>query len=274
MKKIVVITSGVLSLLLGIAAPVYAQQDHKNEKQDQSKQQQKDREQGKPEQQHAQQQRQDRHQQAEQQQRNEQNNQRQQQAQQQQRQDRQQQTEQQQRNEQNNQRQQQAQQQQRQDRQQQTEQRQRQDQNDQRQQRDQQQRREYGQQQYSQQSEQERRGERSTWQEHRAGNWQSDHRTWQQRGGYDGYRIPDNGYRSYFGSRHSFRIYGLPFSVYNGYPRFQYEGYWITLLDPWPESWSNDWYDNDDVYIAYGNDGYYMYNRRDPDVGIAISISM
>jgi hypothetical protein len=62
--------------------------------------------------------------------------------------------------------------------------------------------------------------------------------------------------------------------VYNGYPRFQYEGYWVTLLDPWPEYWSNDWYDNDDVYIAYRGDGYYMYNRRYPSVGIAINISM
>ena len=62
--------------------------------------------------------------------------------------------------------------------------------------------------------------------------------------------------------------------VFNGYPRFQYQGYWITLLDPWPNYWSNDWYDNDDVYIAYGDDGYYMYNRRYPGVGIAINISM
>jgi len=62
--------------------------------------------------------------------------------------------------------------------------------------------------------------------------------------------------------------------VYGGYPRFQYEGYWITLLDPWPEYWSNNWYNNDDVYVNYGYDGYYMYNRRYPGVGIAISISM
>lgn len=62
--------------------------------------------------------------------------------------------------------------------------------------------------------------------------------------------------------------------VYNGYPRFQYEGYWVTFLDPWPEYWSNDWYDNDDVYIDYRNDGYYMYDQRYPGVAIAIDISM
>lgn len=113
----------------------------------------------------------------------------------------------------------------------------------------------------------------STWQNHRAENWQSDHRTWQQRGGYNGYRIPEDRYRGYFGPQHWFGLYGLPFMVYDGYPRFQYRGYWITLLDPWPQEWSNNWYDNDDVYITYGNEGYYMYDRNYPGMGIAISIS-
>ena len=113
----------------------------------------------------------------------------------------------------------------------------------------------------------------STWQNHRAENWQSDHRTWQQRGGYNGYRIPEDRYRGYFGPQHWFGLYGLPFMVYDGYPRFQYQGYWITLLDPWPQEWSNNWYDNDDVYITYGNEGYYMYDRNYPGMGIAISIS-
>jgi hypothetical protein len=62
--------------------------------------------------------------------------------------------------------------------------------------------------------------------------------------------------------------------VYQGYPRFQYGGYWITAVDPWPEYWGNDWYDNDDVYVAYVDDGYYLYNRRYPTAGIAIRISM
>ena len=93
------------------------------------------------------------------------------------------------------------------------------------------------------------REEQTTWQNHRAGNWQSDHRSWQQRGGYNGYRVPDARYGVYFGQQHVFRIYGLPFMVFDGYPRFQYNGYWITLLDPWPGNWSNDWYDTDNVYV-------------------------
>ena len=114
--------------------------------------------------------------------------------------------------------------------------------------------------------------QRTAWQQHRASNWQGEHRSWQQRGGYNGYRIPDDRYRSYFGPDHWFRIYSYPVVVYGGYPRFQYEGFWFSLVDPWPGDWSDDWYENDEVYIVYSNDGYYLYNRRHPDVGITISV--
>jgi hypothetical protein len=56
-----------------------------------------------------------------------------------------------------------------------------------------------------------------------------------------------------------------------GNRRFQYGGYWFGLIDPWPEYWSDDWYDNDDVYVDYYGDGYYLYNRRHPGDRIAIS---
>jgi len=86
--------------------------------------------------------------------------------------------------------------------------------------------------------------------------------------------VPDDRYRGYFGESHGFRVYGLPFLVVGGYPRFQYEGYWISLVDPWPEYWGSNWYDNDDVYVTYVDNGYYLYNRRYPNIGIAVSISM
>jgi len=127
---------------------------------------------------------------------------------------------------------------------------------------------------HSQRTQEQQRVQQSAWQEHRSQRWDSDHRNWQQRGGYNGYRIPDDRYRGYFGQDHGFRIYGLPFLVVGGYPRFQYEGYWISLVDPWPEYWGNEWYDNDDVFVTYANNGYYLYNRRYPNIGIAISISM
>jgi hypothetical protein len=112
------------------------------------------------------------------------------------------------------------------------------------------------------------------WQERRARNWQLEHRTWQQRGGYRGHHIPGDRFGQYFGPRHGFRIYGLPFVVVGGYPRFQYGGYWFRLIDPWPEYWPDDWYETDDVYIAYSGDGYYLFNRRYPSVGIAVEILM
>src|ERR1019366_1029807 len=115
--------------------------------------------------------------------------------------------------------------------------------------------------------------QQSAWQQHRSQHWDSDHRSWQQRGGYHGYRIPDDRFRGYFGPEHGFRIYGLPFLVVGGYPRFQYNGFWFSMVDPWPEYWANDWYDTDDVYVTYVDNGYYLFNRRYPNVGIAISIS-
>ena len=123
-------------------------------------------------------------------------------------------------------------------------------------------------------SQEQQHAQEAAWQEHRSQNWHSDHRTWQQRGGYNGYRIPDDRYNGYFGPNYAFVIYNQPYMVVGGFPRFQYGGYWFSVVDPWPNSWANNWYQTDDVYVVYENDGYYMYNRRHPGVGITISVSM
>jgi hypothetical protein len=115
------------------------------------------------------------------------------------------------------------------------------------------------------------RQQQVAWQGDRAHSWQSEHRTWQQRGGYNGYRVPDDRFRGYYGQDHGFRIYSLPVRYVGGHRRFHYGGYWFGLVDPWPEYWSSDWYDNDDVYVDYYGDGYYLYNRRYPGDRIAIS---
>lgn len=107
----------------------------------------------------------------------------------------------------------------------------------------------------------------------RATSWGTEHRTWGQRGGYNGYRVPEARFRGYFGHDHFFRISGLPMVFVGGSPRFQYDGYWVTFIDPWPEDWSPLWYESDDVYIDYTDDGYYLYNRRYPGVGIAVNIA-
>ncbi len=58
-----------------------------------------------------------------------------------------------------------------------------------------------------------------------------------------------------------------------GYPRFHMVAVLVLgFMDPWPEYWSDDWYDNDDVYVAYSDDGYYLYNRRYPQDRIAITV--
>ena len=155
---------------------------------------------------------------------------------------------------------------------------QRQDQNKQQhaqQQRQDQNRQQHAQQQRNQQQRRtQQREQRGAWQQRRAHSWESEHRTWQQRGGYTGYRIPDNHFRRYYGRGHWFRIYSLPFMMEGGYPRFQYGGYWFNFVDPYPEYWGNSWYQTDDVYVDYFGDGYYLYNRRYPGrPGVAVSIS-
>jgi len=113
----------------------------------------------------------------------------------------------------------------------------------------------------------------TAWQSHRAENWQSQHRTWQQRGGYRGYRIPDDRYRTYFGPSHVFPIYSVPVTVVGGYPRFQYQGFWFTVIDPWPANWGDNWYYDDDVYILYTDGGYYLCNSRYPGVMLAVNVA-
>ena len=109
-------------------------------------------------------------------------------------------------------------------------------------------------------------------QQNRAQSWTSQHRTWAQRGGYGGYYIPQDRFSLSFGMQHFFRM-GSP-TIYMGYPRFSYGGFSFMLLDPWPEAWAEDWYNSDDVYIDYNDDGYYLYNRRYPDVGLALTVVM
>jgi hypothetical protein len=267
MKLIEITGTAILALVLGIAGPVYAQQEQQNEKQDHPKKQQEKQNQDKQQEQHAQQQEkqnQDKQQEqhAQQQEKQNQDKQQEQHAQQQEKQN------------QDKQQEQHAQQQEKQNQDKQHEQH---AQQQEKQNQDRQQQQHAQQQQHDgqpQRTQEQQRVEQSAWQERRAHSWQSDHRDWEQRGGYHGYRIPDDRYRGYFGQEHGFRIYGLPFLVVGGYPRFQYEGYWLSPVDPWPEYWASNWYDTDDVYVVYVNNGYYLFNQRYPNVGLAVNISM
>ena len=114
---------------------------------------------------------------------------------------------------------------------------------------------------------------RSGFAQSHAKSWNDDHRTWQQRGGYTGYRVPDDRFREYFGRDHFFRISGLPLLFVGGFPRFQYDGYWVTFVDPWPDNWPPNWYETDSCYLDYTGDGYYLYDNNYPGIGIAVTIS-
>jgi hypothetical protein len=114
---------------------------------------------------------------------------------------------------------------------------------------------------------------RSGFVQSRAGNWDQEHRNWAQRGGYVGYRIPDRRFHDYFGPSHFFRIAHLPIVYVGGFPRFQYDGYWVTFMDPWPESWNPLWYENDDVYLDWTDGGYYLYSRAHPGIGMAVTVA-
>lgn len=117
--------------------------------------------------------------------------------------------------------------------------------------------------------------QRGDWQQRRAHSFETEHRTWRERGGYNGYRIPDAYFSNYYGLGHSFRVYGLPFTEIGGFPRFQYGGYWFSVVDPYPEFWGDDWYQTHDVYVVYSDDGYYLYDSRYPGrPGVAINISL
>jgi hypothetical protein len=61
--------------------------------------------------------------------------------------------------------------------------------------------------------------------------------------------------------------------MYQGYPRFAYGGYWFSMVDPWPQYWAANWFGSDDLYIGSA-DGYYLYNRRYPGVGIAVIVTL
>ncbi len=112
------------------------------------------------------------------------------------------------------------------------------------------------------------------WGDHRARAWAHEHQTWKMRGGYRGYIVPHERFVVAFGPRHVFRVHELPVVVIAGHPRFHYSGFYVTLMDPWPEYWAPNWYETDDVYVDYVNDGYYMFNRRHPGVAIAVNISL
>jgi len=116
--------------------------------------------------------------------------------------------------------------------------------------------------------------QRTFWPQYTARDWRSQHRTWVQRGGYRGYRIPVDRYRLYFGRRHRYHLSSFTIRVYQDEPQFYTNGYWFTLLDPIPQYWPDDWYDSDYVTIVLLDDGYYLLNEAYPGDLLALDIEL
>ena len=112
--------------------------------------------------------------------------------------------------------------------------------------------------------------QRVAWRGNRAHSWQAEHRDWQQRGGYHGYRVPDDRFRSYYGQDHGFRIYSLPVLVVGGQRRFQYGGYWFSFVDVWPSNWLY----TQDVFVVEIDGMYYLCTPMYPGVNIAINVTL
>jgi hypothetical protein len=116
--------------------------------------------------------------------------------------------------------------------------------------------------------------QQTVWPRYRARSWTSQHRTWVQRGGYRGYRVPQSRFVLYFGRPHRFHLSSYTVRIVGAYPEFYADGYWFTLLDPVPEYWDDDWYDVDYCTIVELDDGYYLVNDSYPDVLLAVSVQL
>ncbi|HEY1462195.1 MAG TPA: hypothetical protein VGF44_02110 [Terriglobales bacterium] len=79
-------------------------------------------------------------------------------------------------------------------------------------------------------------------------------------------RIPDDRFRQHFGREHHFHP-GHPRMV-NNRPEFQDSGYTFEFVDAWPADWSYD----DDCYIDYVDDGYYLFDPVHPGIRIALNV--
>jgi hypothetical protein len=94
-------------------------------------------------------------------------------------------------------------------------------------------------------------------------------RGWAERGGYHGYRIPEDRFRGNFGEGHRFHMSDFHRQRFGRYDRFQYGGLWFNCIDPWPFYWGM----NDNVWIGFQDGGYFMFNAAYPGQGIALSVT-
>jgi hypothetical protein len=87
-----------------------------------------------------------------------------------------------------------------------------------------------------------------------------------QGGGHGGGHIPEDKFRANFGRQHTVVI-NRP-TVVEGQPRFQFGGYWFTIVDVWPADWAY----TDECYIDYIDGEYFLFDLLHPGVRIALFV--
>jgi hypothetical protein len=87
---------------------------------------------------------------------------------------------------------------------------------------------------------------------------------------HQGKKIPDDKFRTSFGHEHRFKARQVitETRVVPGQTRFIYSGYTFVFVDPWPAEWAFD----DDCYIDYVDDGYYLINPYHPGIRVSVII--
>jgi len=86
--------------------------------------------------------------------------------------------------------------------------------------------------------------------------------------GQRGRHIPDEQFRASFGQQHRFHVQRERI-VSSSQPVVVYGGYNFQLVEPWPSEWSYD----DDCYIDYVDDGYYLFDAYHPGFRIAVIVA-
>jgi len=114
--------------------------------------------------------------------------------------------------------------------------------------------------------------QRVVWQQHRASSWQTEHRTWLQRGGYIRYRIPEDHFTATLAGTTGSASTTSLWRIFGGHPRFQYEGYCSVLSTRGRNTGRPTGTKTMMCISTMSGGGYYMYNRRHPRDRIAITV--
>ena len=85
-------------------------------------------------------------------------------------------------------------------------------------------------------------------------------------GGHGGGHITDARFQASFGNSHRFHM-NRP-TLYEGYSRFNYGGYYFGFYDPWP----SDWGYSDDVYVDYIDGQYFLIDPEHPGPRLMINV--